>query len=206
MLKYNPKERPSASQLILHPFFSAKLKETTSSNQELHQDAFDSLKIGDNGIKIRKNQIFQGLHQNNPTKSLMEIQNELLEKGILKAKKDGMKNSEISHYPSMPHQSEETKYNDIDINQFKDSALLANERSGRMHRNSYRALSKEPSNYQNVGELKSDRVFKHAALNAIDKPPLIPKLPNLSKALESRSKRGKPKNSLRRSNTYKTFK
>ena len=52
MLKYNPKERPSASQLIIHPFFSSKLKEI--SLPQTDPDTFDSLRLGKDGLSIQK--------------------------------------------------------------------------------------------------------------------------------------------------------
>lgn len=130
MLKYNPKERPSASQLIVHPFFSDQLEDSMPKEKDM--ETFDSLKISRNGIRIRKNQKFHGLKPNiNLSKGLGEMGTNLnTHKSVLDYQKLGrMQSPDRNSYPSMYQSTEESKYSEIDYNKFKDSALLANEKN-----------------------------------------------------------------------------
>jgi len=64
MLKYNPKNRPSASQLLIHPFFIPRMK-IKSPIKDTESGRFDSLQLDSNGIRIRKNQKYQGIPKRN---------------------------------------------------------------------------------------------------------------------------------------------
>ena len=117
-----------------------------------------------------------------------------------------IKNSEIIAYPSVYNSVEDSKYSNIDYNLFKDSALLANEKRKPLNIREDKGMNKGLKNYQSVADLKTDRVFKNAALKAFDRPPLRPKLPQMGRRKQSFKKNEKPINSLRRSNTYKNLK
>ncbi|CAI2362119.1 unnamed protein product [Moneuplotes crassus] len=208
MLKYNPLERPSASQLIIHPFFSSELEESMPKEKDI--ETFDSLKISRNGIRIRKNQKFQGLKPSiNLTKGLEEFGSNLNSYPSIQGyqKVGGMQSPDRNSYPSMYQSTEESKYSEVDYNKFKDSALLANEKKRRKKNEPKEVVRSGLNSYQSLGDLKSDRVFKNAALNSIDKPPMIPRIPKMPIVSRIKDTQNKAKNnSLRRSNTYKNFK
>ena len=62
MLKYNPKSRPTIVEILDHPFFNDQPDKIFASPKIFDEDAFDSLKIGKDGIKISKNQKFSDLN------------------------------------------------------------------------------------------------------------------------------------------------
>lgn len=206
MLKYNPKDRPSASQLIIHPFF--KVDSEVNNTSFTDNDTYDSLKISRNGIRIRKNQKFKGLGSKiQPNSNLGKLNMELPpSKSIFNYQKMAdPQPSEPTSYPSMYNSTEESKYSDIDYSKFTDSALLANEKNRKKEKPKIVAGSGSGlTNYQSLSNLNTDRVFKKAGLSSIDKPPMIPKFPMMSRVKLSQD-RGE-KNSLRRSNSYKNFK
>ena len=128
MLNYNPKLRPSVPEILSHSFFEDKPKYPYQLENMYDSDTFDSLKIGNNGIQINKNQKFTGINntRNNyqSIHSIMRMNRDALDEKIeSEDNRFNQKHDDNSdHTPTF-----EPNNSDIDASIFPDSALLAHE-------------------------------------------------------------------------------
>ena len=120
MLKYNPKSRPTIVEILDHPFFNDQPDKIFASPKIFDEDAFDSLKIGKDGIKISKNQKFSDMYHDKlrPTHNLSFMTNNI----------DENYQQNINKYQKVKDAIDQ-QLDDIKRDLFIDSALLQNERS-----------------------------------------------------------------------------
>lgn len=211
MLQYNPKMRPSVSQILTHSFFTTKPKDAEIS--ELRDiDTFDSLKIGTDGITVKRNQKFtsdRGIIR--PLRNIFKQQTEVVSntkprRSVIQQLERRLEDEGLSNY-----NVSDDNTNNFDSALYNDSALLANERRVKFNAKNVsevKGLLNKLSNRNNqsTGDLHSNNVFKSTGLHSIEKPPLKPRLPKLQRVEEEKQEDNKPQNSLRRSKTWKTLK
>lgn len=211
MLQYNPKMRPSVSQVLTHPFFTTKSADPEFSELR-DKDTFDSLKVGTDGIKVKRNQKFGGDREIiRPLRNIYKHELETIPKpkprhSLVQQLEQRLESEGLSNY----NNSDDISTN-FDSGMYNDSALLANERISKFnakHVGEVRGLLNKLSNrnHQSTGDLHSNSVFKSTGLHSIEKPPLKPRLPKLQRVEEEKQTDNKPQNSLRRSKTWKTLK
>ena len=126
MLNYNPKMRPSVSQILMHPFFEESQFHFNQPKINVDDDTFDWLKIGDNGIQISKNQKFTGIPKiMKPVYSIFKQNKDILDEKI--ESEDKRFNQIIHDNNDFKQNSETNDHNSINSNAYPDSALLAHE-------------------------------------------------------------------------------